>query len=94
MPNTSLIGSKKKIRAQQRVDAMKKRLGRVFELAQQVESEDELDAFLRHVDDDALRAEVKNLLEPFMRFKYRKILLAGTEGATAPEKATNRLVVL
>lgn len=93
MPNRSLVGSKKKIREAQRVEAMNHRLNRLREMAREIPSEDILDAILRDTYDDTMRAEVKKLLEPFCRFRYRRILLAGTEGATAPEKATNRMVV-
>ena len=87
MPNYALIGSKRKIREAQRVEAMQRRLNRLYEMCRLIKSEDELDTYLRHAYDDELRAEIKKLVEPFCLFKYRKVLVTDADPAT-PEKAT------
>lgn len=93
-------GSKKKARIAERdarrVRAVKKRLERIYELARLIKSEQELDTYLTAIPDDAVRAETRKLIEPFLLFKVRRVQLVTSEPidlAAAPEKATTEVVL-
>jgi hypothetical protein len=82
------LGSKRKIkvaeREARRVAAVKKRLGRIYELARLITSEQELDTYLLAIPDETVRAETRALIEPFLLFALQPV------GVVAPEKATLR----
>ena len=93
-------GSKRKAkiaaRDARKVAALNLRLQKIHALAKLVDSEDELDSLLAGIPDDAVRAETKNLIEPFCLFKFRKLTLATANDLVdlqlQPEKATIHLV--
>jgi hypothetical protein len=93
-------GSKRKAKAaareQRKVDALKKRLQKIYALSKLVENEDELDTMLAQIPDADVRAETKKLMETFVPFKYRKVTLATANDLVdlqlQPEKATIQLV--
>lgn len=57
------------------VAAMKRRLGRIYELAQSIRDEAHLDQILADIDDDTLRAETRTVIEPFLSFPRKSIVL-------------------
>lgn len=73
-------GSKKKARIlerdQRRQKALDKRLQKIYAYCRLIKNEDELDAWLKGIEDDSVRAETKKLCESFCLFKFRKIVLA------------------
>lgn len=83
-------------REQRKVDALNKRLQKIYALARLVNTEAELDTMLAAIPDDTVRAETKSLIEPFVLFKYRTVALATAHDLVdlerQPEKATIHLV--
>jgi hypothetical protein len=82
-------------REQRKVDAVKKRLQKIYALSKLVKSEDELDQLLAAIPDDEVRVATKSLMEPFLLFKLRKIELATVSEMVdlqaSPEKATQQI---
>jgi hypothetical protein len=95
MVHALFAGSKKQRRLKdyedRQVKAMKKRLGRIYELARLIKTEDELDTYLAQIEDDAVRAETKNLLQPFLLFECQRVELVGY---LPPEKRTRQPLIL
>lgn len=86
--NAKFAGSKRKARLlardERRVRAVNARLNHIAQLAKLIKTEQELDTYLAAIEDDAVRAETKSLIEPFLLFRIQRVELAnGT-----PEKAT------
>lgn len=100
MSIAKFAGSKRKAkilaRDERRVQAVKKRLARIYDLSKLVNNEDELNVLLASIPDDATRAATRTIIEPFLLFKLKKVTLASdldlVDVAAAPEKA-NRVVL-
>lgn len=80
MSNLQFAGSKKKAKSLAREARIKaafqQRIDRIYELSRLIKTEDELNRYLEAITDDTVRAETKKLIEPFLLFKCRQVVLA------------------
>lgn len=75
----TFVGSKKKARADRRVEAVKTRLRRIYAYCRLLKTENELDAYLATIPDEAVRAATKSICEPFCLFRFRTPVTIATE---------------
>lgn len=88
-----LTGSKRKarvLRFQERQRALvNRRLNEIMALAKHVQTEAHLEQLLANIPDDAMRAEVSKLIEPFLPFKINRLV----QLADAPQPSEQPLVL-
>ena len=61
---------------------VKVRCQRLYELAQKLQSEAELDLYLGQIPDDEVRAEVRKLIEPFCPFAIKQPIVVAASSAS------------